>query len=94
MDKICEFLKDYYTDNGISEYKSMIAFKYTKKNNNYQNLDYIIKELKSRIKTCLTDIEIVETPKRKSVRFEYTSNLCEIYTDNIKGCNYWFLIYY
>ena len=35
MDKICNFLKDYYADNGISEYKSLIAFKYTKKNNNY-----------------------------------------------------------
>ena len=93
MNKICDFLKDYYTDNGISEKKSLIAFKCVKKINN-KNSDYIIKELKSSFKTCLTDIEIVETAKRTSVRFEYKSNLCEIYMSNIKGCNYWFLEYY
>ena len=93
MEKICDFLKDYYKDNGISEQKSLIIFKCLRKNNN-KNSDYIIKELKSRITTCLTDIEIVETPKRISVRFEYKSNLCEIYMSNIKDYNYWFLEYY
>ena len=93
MNKICDFLKDYYADNGISEYKSLIAFKCMRKSNN-NNSDYIINELNSNIKTCLTDIEIIETPKRTSVRFEYKSNTCEIYMNNIKDCNYCYLVYY
>jgi hypothetical protein len=94
MNKICDFLKEYYTDNGISDKKSLIAFKFSIKKNNNQISDYIINELKSSFKTCLTDIEIIETSKKTSIRFEYKSNICEIYMNNIKNGSYLYLEYY
>lgn len=97
MDKICDFLKKYYEDNGITEKKSVITFKSNCDINmtHRQVCDYIQKKLKIYIKTCLTDINIKQTDERISVEFIYKGNICEIYLIRAtQKIYYWVLSYY
>lgn len=96
MDRICDFLKKYYEDNGISDKKSEISFKYVGEINmtDKQVCDYIQKKLHIYIEKCLSDIHIKETSERMSVQFIYKGNICEIYLIKVsKKINYWVLNY-
>jgi len=90
MNSLCNFLIEYYKDNGIADKPSMKAFKCSIKNEKKEAVDYIIKELKIGLKTCLSDIEVINTSTTASVFFDYKSNDCEICKDG----NYLFLKYY
>lgn len=94
MDRICDFLRKYYEDNGISENESTVSFKSVGEINmtNKQVCDYIQKKLQIYIKTCLSDIK--ETSEKMSVQFIYKGNICEIYLIKAsKKINYWMLNY-
>ena len=69
MDQLCIFLMNYYSDNGITDKKTLSIFRCMKKNNRTteQNVDYIINKLQTKIKTCLKEIEVIKTPKKTSV---------------------------
>lgn len=97
MNQICDFLINYYKDNGITEKKSMITIKWKKdiKMSDDQIVDYIIKELNKRLKPCVSDIEKKTTPTRKSITFIYKENLCEVFIIEFNKDNiYWVLEYY
>ena len=96
MDQLCIFLMNYYSDNGITDKKTLSIFRCMKKNNRTteQNVDYIINKLQTKIKTCLNDIEVIKTPKKTSVLFEYKSNICEIYyMEYNNDAGYWCVEY-
>ena len=97
MDKICEFLKSYYSDNGITEKKSMLCFKSQSENSmtDEKAVDYIQKKLHSYFKSCLADIKIKKLSDLTIVEFLYKENLCEIYLlKTTKKVNHWVLVYY
>ena len=97
MNKICDFLINYYKDNGISEKKSMISIKLKKdiKMSDKQIIAHIIKELNTRLNPSVKDIEKKITPNRKSITFIYKENLCEVFIMEFNKDNiYWVLEYY
>lgn len=97
MNQICEFLINYYQDNGITEKKSMITVKCIKKLNmtSKQIVDYISKQLKLRLKPSISDIEEKKTPNKHSITFIYKENICEVYLVEFNKDNiYWVLEYY
>jgi hypothetical protein len=97
MDRICDFLKDYYKENGITEKQSIQTFKSPVENEmtDKQMLDYIQKKLRIYMKSCLSDMNIKITSVRTSIQFQYKENLCEIYLQKVtKKIYHWTLVYY
>jgi|688.fasta_scaffold00514_37 hypothetical protein len=97
MNKICDFLINYYKDNGITDKKSTSTVKCKKENKmtNKQIVEHIKKELNERLKPCVSDIEICRTPTRKSITFMYKENLCEVFIVEYNKDNvFWVLEYY
>jgi len=97
MDRICDFLKYYYKENGISEKQSIQSFKSPVENDmtDKEILDHIQKKLKIYMKSCLADITVKKTSIRTSIEFLYKENLCEIYLmKKTKKINHWILVYY